>query len=312
MILSIDFRTDIPAFYSEWLINRFNEGYVYFRNPAYPQTIHKIILDKQHIEGIMWCSKDYLPILHDLKSITDKFPSIFHYTITGYGKDIEPNVPSLEQSIYIGPYTGLNYTWEQESFNSTTGELEDGVWTVRTNYFKVVPSSTVRVVFNRKCTRIRWIFKDVNGSIIAGSYYNTTAASGTYDISVNSSAEYMMIGLQKGGDSAPIASEQFFPISLREIDVHMFMYEGTLPSDMNIYAGKLDVLSGKLTSGGSVYYLTPQQISPFLGSNYFHNSTGKTTVEYYAHPVEPATPDSYYLDCTVTSTSRTFSWKPLP
>lgn len=100
MILSIDFRTDIPAFYSEWLVNRFKEGYVYFRNPAYPSTIHKIILDKQHIEGIMWCSKDYLPILHDLKSITDKFPSIFHYTITGYGKDIEPNVPSLEQSIY--------------------------------------------------------------------------------------------------------------------------------------------------------------------------------------------------------------------
>lgn len=100
MILSIDFRTDIPAFYSEWLVNRFKEGYVYFRNPAYPSTIHKIILDKQHIEGIMWCSKNYLPILHDLKSITDKFPSIFHYTITGYGKDIEPNVPSLEQSIY--------------------------------------------------------------------------------------------------------------------------------------------------------------------------------------------------------------------
>jgi len=100
MILSIDFRTDIPAFYSEWLINRFNEGYVYFRNPTYPNTIHKIILDKQHIEGIMWCSKNYLPILHDLKPIADKFPSIFHYTITGYGKDIEPNVPDLEQSIY--------------------------------------------------------------------------------------------------------------------------------------------------------------------------------------------------------------------
>jgi len=100
MRLSIDFRTDIPAFYGEWLMNRFEEGFVYFRNPAYPSTIHKIILDKQHIEGIMWCSKDYLPILHDLKSITDKFPSIFHYTITGYGKDIEPNVPSLEQSIY--------------------------------------------------------------------------------------------------------------------------------------------------------------------------------------------------------------------
>lgn len=100
MILSIDFRTDIPAFYSEWIVNRFNEGFLYFRNPSYPNTIHKVILDKQHIEGIIWCSKNYLPILHDLKNITDKFPSIFHYTITGYGKDIEPNVPSLEQSIY--------------------------------------------------------------------------------------------------------------------------------------------------------------------------------------------------------------------
>ena len=100
MILSIDFRTDIPAFYSEWLINRFNEGFVMFRNPASPNMVHKIILDNKHIEGIMWCSKDYLPILHDLKNITDKFPSIFHYTITGYGKDIEPGVPNLEQSIY--------------------------------------------------------------------------------------------------------------------------------------------------------------------------------------------------------------------
>ena len=100
MILSIDFRTDIPAFYNEWLINRFNEGFVMFRNPASPNMVHKIILDNKHIEGIMWCSKDYLPILHDLKNITDKFPSIFHYTITGYGKDIEPGVPNLEQSIY--------------------------------------------------------------------------------------------------------------------------------------------------------------------------------------------------------------------
>ena len=100
MILSIDFRTDIPAFYSEWIVNRFNAGFLMFRNPAAPNTVHKVILDKEHIEGIIWCSKDYLPILPDLKSITDKFPSIFHYTITGYGKDIEPNVPSLEQSIY--------------------------------------------------------------------------------------------------------------------------------------------------------------------------------------------------------------------
>ena len=109
MILSIDFRTDIPAFYSEWIVNRFKEGFLYFRNPVNRSTIHKVILDKKHIEGIIWCSKDYLPILHDLKDITDKFPSIFHYTITGYGKDIEPNVPSLAQSIYTFKELSMRY-----------------------------------------------------------------------------------------------------------------------------------------------------------------------------------------------------------
>lgn len=113
MILSIDFRTDIPAFYHEWIVNRFNAGFLMFRNPAAPNTVHKVILDKKHIEGIIWCSKDYLPILSDLKSITDKFPSIFHYTITGYGKNIEPNVPNLEQSIYTFKELSLRYGKEK-------------------------------------------------------------------------------------------------------------------------------------------------------------------------------------------------------
>ena len=129
MILSIDFRTDIPAFYSEWLINRFNEGYVYFRNPAYPKTIHKIILDKQHIEGIMWCSKNYLPILNDLKNITDKFPSIFHYTITGYDNTIEPGVPNLEQTINTFKELSKRYSkerviWRFDPIFFTTQTLE--------------------------------------------------------------------------------------------------------------------------------------------------------------------------------------------
>ncbi len=96
MILSIDFRTDIPAFYSEWLLNRFSEGYVMFRNPAFPNKVHKVILDNDHIEGIMWCSKNYEPIIPHLHKI--HFPSIFHYTVNNFGKEIEPNVPSLDQT----------------------------------------------------------------------------------------------------------------------------------------------------------------------------------------------------------------------
>jgi hypothetical protein len=36
MIIQTGMRTDIPAFYPEWLINRIKEGYVLVRNPYNP------------------------------------------------------------------------------------------------------------------------------------------------------------------------------------------------------------------------------------------------------------------------------------
>lgn len=153
MILSIDFRTDIPAFYGEWLMNRFKEGFVYFRNPSYPSTIHKVILDKQHIEGIMWCSKDYLPILHVLNQITDKFPSIFHYTITGYGKDIEPGVPSIEQSIYTFRELSHRYGKEKVIWRYDPIFIDDDYGIIRHidtfhNLCKELYNYTDRVIIN--------------------------------------------------------------------------------------------------------------------------------------------------------------------
>ncbi|MEG0238891.1 DUF1848 family protein [Anaerorhabdus sp.] len=42
MILNISGRTDIVAFYTNWLMNRFNEGYVDVRNPFYPRSVSRI------------------------------------------------------------------------------------------------------------------------------------------------------------------------------------------------------------------------------------------------------------------------------
>ena len=48
MILMIDSRTDIVQYYSRWLENRFNEGFLYVRNPAYPTKVQKIIFLKPY------------------------------------------------------------------------------------------------------------------------------------------------------------------------------------------------------------------------------------------------------------------------
>jgi len=44
MIINAGGRTDIVNYYSEWLLKRFQEGFVYSRNPFSPNVINKYSL----------------------------------------------------------------------------------------------------------------------------------------------------------------------------------------------------------------------------------------------------------------------------
>ena len=99
MILNTGSRTDTVQYYTEWLLKRFEQGFVYSRNPMFPNKVTKYELDPQTLDCIIFCSKNYEPILPYIKNITDKFNTYFHYTITAYNKDIEPNVPTIDKSI---------------------------------------------------------------------------------------------------------------------------------------------------------------------------------------------------------------------
>ncbi len=99
MIINTGSRTDTVQYYTEWLLKRFEEGFVYSRNPLFPNKVTRYELTPELVDCVIFCSKNYEPILPDIKRITDKFNTYFHYTITAYGKDIEPNVPDIDQSI---------------------------------------------------------------------------------------------------------------------------------------------------------------------------------------------------------------------
>lgn len=99
MIVNVGGRTDIVNYYSEWLINRINEGFAYSRNPLFQNNVSKINLKPEDVDCLMFCSKNYKPIIKYMKEINEKYRIICHYTITAYGKDVEPNVPSIEESI---------------------------------------------------------------------------------------------------------------------------------------------------------------------------------------------------------------------
>lgn len=95
MILNTGARTDTV----QWLLKRFEEGYVYARNPLFPNKVVKYELSPEKIDLVMFCSKNYKPILPRLHEITDKYRTYFHYIVTAYGKDVEPLVPSVDESI---------------------------------------------------------------------------------------------------------------------------------------------------------------------------------------------------------------------
>ncbi len=99
MILSASMRTDIPAFYSKWFMNRVREGYVYVRNPYYRNKVTKYIISPKVIDLLCFGTKNPHPMLDYIDEIKQNYKMIWYITITPYGKDIEPNVPDKKQVI---------------------------------------------------------------------------------------------------------------------------------------------------------------------------------------------------------------------
>ncbi|SHJ56573.1 protein of unknown function [Clostridium amylolyticum] len=93
MILSVSRRTDIPAFYSEWFMNRINAGYVYVRNPFNYNQISNIDINPDKVDCIVFWTKNPKPLLPRLKELDDRgYKYYFHYTITPYDKEVETDV----------------------------------------------------------------------------------------------------------------------------------------------------------------------------------------------------------------------------
>ena len=99
MIINVGGRTDIVNYYTPWLLNRLEEGYAYSRNPFARENVYKLSLKSEDVDCLLFCSKNYQPILKHIGDIDEKYNILCNYTITAYGKDIEPKVPSINQSI---------------------------------------------------------------------------------------------------------------------------------------------------------------------------------------------------------------------
>ena len=98
VIISATRATDIPAFYSKWLMERLNKGYMVWRNP-FNNVKQYISFDKTRL--IVFWSKNPKPLLKYLPELDKKgINYYFQFTLNDYEKEnFEPNVPPLDKRI---------------------------------------------------------------------------------------------------------------------------------------------------------------------------------------------------------------------
>jgi hypothetical protein len=100
VILSASRRTDIPAFYFDWFLNRLEEGFVLVRNPFNPHLISRISLHGTVDFIVLW-TKNPAPAFKRLDNLNRQaLPYYVLFTITPYGRDLERNLPSQRELIH--------------------------------------------------------------------------------------------------------------------------------------------------------------------------------------------------------------------
>lgn len=177
MILSVSRRTDIPAFYAEWFMERLRQKFVLVRNPFNYHLISKIPLTPENIDVIVFWTKNSKPIHKYLDEIDNLgYKYYFQYTITPYKKDMEENIQDKKEII--------------KSFQTLSTKL--GSEKVILRYDPVILTSSYNTAYHKKafeklCRHLNGYIKKIIISFI--DYYNNTynniKAHNVYNITDN-------------------------------------------------------------------------------------------------------------------------------
>jgi DNA repair photolyase len=98
VIVSASRSTDIPAFYADWFVNRWQKGYVRWKNPF--NGLYSYV-SFQNTRAVVFWSKNPRPMLKHIGFLDDNIKNYyFQFSINDYREEgFEKNVPNLEKRI---------------------------------------------------------------------------------------------------------------------------------------------------------------------------------------------------------------------
>jgi hypothetical protein len=100
MIVSASRRTDIPAFYAEWMVRRLREGYCTVPNPFDRNQVSRISLRPEDVDAIVFWTRNPRPLIPYLDELDSRgYRYYFQFTILGYPREIDPKTPAAATAV---------------------------------------------------------------------------------------------------------------------------------------------------------------------------------------------------------------------
>jgi len=100
VIVSASRATDIPAFYSDWFVNRWQKGYIKWINPFNGKPLY---VSFKNTRCVVFWTKNPKPMFKYIDFLNKNIPNFyFQFTLNDYDNEkFEAKVPSLESRIEI-------------------------------------------------------------------------------------------------------------------------------------------------------------------------------------------------------------------
>jgi hypothetical protein len=129
VIISASRRTDIPAFYAEWFMNRVRAGFCEVPNPFHPAQVSRVSLRPEDVDAIVFWTRNPRPLFCHLAELDSKgYRYYFQYTVMDNPRLLDAQGPSLAQALRsfealadrIGPDRAI-WRYDPVVFTATTG-----------------------------------------------------------------------------------------------------------------------------------------------------------------------------------------------
>lgn len=125
MIVSASYRTDIPALYGAWFLNRLRAEYARVHNP-YGGPAALVPLTPASVDAFVFWTRNLGPFAPALEEVARRgFPFVVQYTITGYPRALEPTTIAPAAAVaqiraVVARYGASRVVWRYDPIVCTT------------------------------------------------------------------------------------------------------------------------------------------------------------------------------------------------